>query len=302
MRIILMSLTILSLLSVIVTNQVNATDSRAQELVKQARAALGGEQALNGIQNLTVSGDLRRFGERRERTGEAKISMLLPDKFKRTETMNLIADVDVTLTTVLNGDRFWTDSSSSGGVNARIKSRSVNQDNSPQAERGRGQHMRMEFARQLASLLLASSPAFPVEFHYKGEASSKDGAADVLEVRGPNGFSALLFLNKSTHRPLMMTYKGVIPRTTVNTSTHRAGSEEEAEKLLKDAKAGKVGGAAGPLEQGNWEVYFSDYRAVNGVWFPHRIKKSVNGKPWEELDIKKYKINASLTGRDFEKQ
>ncbi len=301
MRIFLMTLTILSLLSVIVTNQVSATDSRTQELLRQARAALGGEQALNGVQSLTVVGDLRRTGERRERTGEAKISMLLPDKFKRVETMNLIADVDVTLTTVLNGDQFWTDSSSSGGVNARIKSRSVNQDNSPQADRGRGRHMRLEFARQLASLLLTSSPTFPIDFQYKGEANSKDGAANVLELRGPNGFSALLFLDKSTHRPLMMTYKGVIPRTTVNTSTHRAGSEEEAERLLKDAKGGKVA-AGGPLEQGNWEVYFSDYRAVNGILLPHRINKSVNGKAWEELGIKKYKVNAPLTNRDFEKK
>jgi hypothetical protein len=302
MRVVFLVAAFVSIFSVMFGSKANAADSRAQELLRQARAALGGEEALNAVHSLSISGSLRRLDERQQRTGETQISLLLPDKFKKVETMNLIADVEITFTATINGEQFWTDSNSSGGGNVRFRSRTINQDGA-QAQSGRGQQLRMEFARHLASLMLTSSPAFPVDFIYKGEAQSKDGRADVFEAKGPNGFSTLLFLDKSTHRPLMMKYRAIIPRTTINTSTREAGSQEEADKLIKDAQAGKLGGGRGAArEVGDWEVYFSNYRSVNGVMLPHKIKKSVNGSPWEEWDIDKYKVNPSLTARDFEKK
>ena len=63
---------------------------RAEELLKQARAALGGEAILNAIQSLSVSGKLRRITQDRDQSGEIEINILLPDKFKKTETMNLV--------------------------------------------------------------------------------------------------------------------------------------------------------------------------------------------------------------------
>ena len=46
----------------------------------------------------------------------------------------------------------------------------------------------------------------PLEFKYAGQAEAPDGKADVLEVQGPDGFTAKLFVDGKTHLPLMLTW------------------------------------------------------------------------------------------------
>ncbi|HST19748.1 MAG TPA: hypothetical protein VLR90_01415, partial [Blastocatellia bacterium] len=214
MRLIISSLAIVSVLFISMSVSVEA-DDRAQELVRQARAAIGGEQALGAVRSLSVVGKLRRD----DRSGEIKLDFLLPDKFKKTETITLIADIETTFTGTINGDQAWNDSSTnnSGGGSVRVNSRSVQPAEGAQA--ARGQQLRFEYARQLIALFLTSNSAFPVEFTYAGEAQSKDGRADMLDAKGPDGFQVRLFLDKATHRPLMMKYRGMIPRAVVNTQT-----------------------------------------------------------------------------------
>ncbi len=297
MRLIISSLTTVSVLFILMSVRV-AADDRAQELVRQARAAIGGEQALGTVRSLSLVGKLRRD----DKSGEIKLDLLLPDKFKKTETISLIADIEATFTSALNGDQAWNDSSTSngGGGSVRVNSRSVRPADGAQATRG--QQLRFEYARQLIALFLTSNSAFPVEFTYAGEAQAKDGRADVLDAKGPDGFQARLFLDKATHRPLMMKYRGMIPRTTVNTQTAQTRSQEDLEKIIKDAKEGRGQTRGGARQEGDLDVYFSDYRAVNGIMLPHRISKAINGKMGEEWEIKKYKINPPLTAQDFEKK
>jgi hypothetical protein len=57
----------------------------------------------------------------------------------------------------------------------------------------------------------------PLEFTDGGEAESPDGKADVVNVKGPGSFAARLFIDKSSHRPLMLSYQGVAPRMVVQT-------------------------------------------------------------------------------------
>ncbi|HLG17518.1 MAG TPA: hypothetical protein VJH03_23945 [Blastocatellia bacterium] len=294
MRLMVFSLILVfGLLSTMISSAA-AGDDRAQQLLKQTRQALGGEEALNGVKGMSLVGTLRR----EQRSGEIKVSFLLPDKFKKSETMTLIADIELTFTSALNGDQFWTDSSTSGGGGAQVNTRGARQGEGPPA--ARAQLMRSEFAREVIGLLLASPASVPVEFTYAGEAEAKDGRADVLDVKGPDGFAARLYLDKTTHRPMMMQYRGVVPRVTVNTTTSQTGSREDVDKILKDAKEGR-GQMRQARQEGDLATYFSDYRAVDGVMLPHRISKAASGTLIEEWEVKKYKINPSLTARDFEK-
>jgi len=294
MRLMLFGLVFLAGILSIALDHAAAGDSRAQQLIKQTRAALGGEEALKSVRSLTLSGKLRRY----DRSGELKILFLLPDKFKKSETMGLIADIELTLTNTLNGSEVWTDSRTEGGAGARVNSRQVDQGGGAQNPAARAQLMRQEFARDMIALLLASPPSVPVEFTYAGQAEAKDGRADVLDVKGPDGFSARLYLDQTTHRPLLMQYKGVVPRVSVNTTT-QAGGREDVDKILKDARTKQGPGAR---QEGDLETHFSDYRAVDGIMLPHRITKSANGKLSEEWDIKKYKVNPPLSAGDFEKK
>jgi hypothetical protein len=43
-------------------------------------------------------------------------------------------------------------------------------------------------------------------------------------------------------------------------------------------------------------------RSVNGVMFPFRIVKAVNGVPVDEWEIEKYKVNPDLKPKRFEKK
>ena len=55
-----------------------ADDARAQEILKQARQAIGGDEQLQKIQGLQINGQYRRvFGER-QMGGEREISILFP--------------------------------------------------------------------------------------------------------------------------------------------------------------------------------------------------------------------------------
>jgi hypothetical protein len=287
------------LLLAVMPTQRAAADNRAQELIKQARAALGGEEALNGVHSLSMIGDLRRA----DRSGDIRLDLMLPDKFKRAETMTLIANIEATFTSALNGDQVWNSSTTNGGDgNVRMNSRSVRPNDDAHGQTARGQQLRMEFARHLIGLLLTSPATFPLDYVYAGEGESKDGRADVIDIKGPEGFAARLFLDKTSHRPLLMRYRGVITTTTINTSVSQAGSREEMEKILKDAKEGKGAGRSAARQEGVQEIYFSDYRQVNGLLLPHHISRTANGKLSEEWTIKKYKINPPLTARDFEKK
>lgn len=300
MRLIVFGLVLLFGFLSIALDQVAAGDNRAQQLVKQTREALGGEQALNNVRSLTLTGKLRRD----ERSGDLKLLFLLPDKFKRSETMNLIADIEVTLTSTLNGSEAWTDSNTAGGAGAHINSRQANQGGGAGAQTpaARAQSMRQEFTRNLIGLLLLSPPSAQVEFTYVGQAEAKDGRADVLDVKGPDGFAVRLYIDQKTHRPLLMHYKGVIPRVSINTTTARSGDSQDVDKILKDAKEGRGPAGQGARQESDLEMFFADYRVVDGIMLPHRITKSGNGKLIEEWEIKKYKINPPLTSQDFEKK
>jgi hypothetical protein len=47
------------------------------------------------------------------------------------------------------------------------------------------------------------------------------------------------------------------------------------------------------------EVYFSDYRNLNGVLYPFLVQESFNGTPWTTIRIEKVVFNSGLSGADF---
>jgi hypothetical protein len=46
-------------------------------------------------------------------------------------------------------------------------------------------------------------------------------------------------------------------------------------------------------------MYFSGYKAVNGVQLPHVISRGSSGTVQEELEIKGYKVNPSFKSNTF---
>ena len=185
-----------------------------------------------------------------------------------------------------------------------------------------------EFAKLALGMFAMSPAAYPVELSDGGQAESPDGKADVIEVKGEGGFAAKLFIDAQTHLPLMLSWMdkeplvmtmgpggmvtaGGAPGAGVAvgggnatfTRTERAGgasmTPEEREKMMKDLEARRKEAEA-KLRTVEYRVYYGDYKAVSGVQLPHRIQRSIDGKPTEEMVFDAIKVNPKIDAKKFQ--
>ena len=270
---------------------------KAQELVSQARTAMGGDK----LKSLSVTGNYRRTMGQMEMSGEVNYDMQFPDKMMKTETMNPMPSLEITRLETINGEEVWEDQQQNGGGGGMVLIRRGPGGPSAdpkQAQAALRQSVRSDFTRLSIGWLLTAPSSFPVEFKFAGEAEAPDGKADVLDVKGPEGFAVLLFLDQKTHRPLMLTFKGRKPRIvtqTVGGGGHR--NPEEMEKRLKEAEM-----EAEKQPEVEYRIHFSDYREVNGVSLPHKITRSIEDEVNEEMEIKTVKINPQFKPEKFVKK
>jgi hypothetical protein len=267
-------------------------NSKANQLLAQARAAIGGEK-LNSLRSLSATCSYRRLLGDRESSGEIQFDFILPDKLMRTETMSPLPGAEIVRIDAVNGESAWSDQQSSGMGGGMIFMRRPGGD-SPGGSEMQTKAIRAELARISLGWLLLSPSSIPVEFSYEGEAEAPDGKADVLDLKGPNGFSARLFLDQSSHKPLLLTYKGKKPRIMTMTRTGPR-SKEEIDKDIKAAEA---------AEQPDVEIQvsFSDHRGVDGISLPHHLTKAIDGEVHEEWEFSKFKINPPLKAEKLEKK
>src|SRR5262245_7604367 len=277
---------------------VSAQDAatKAQQLINQARAALGGDK----LKSLSVTGNYRRTFGQMEMSGEVSYDLILPDKMMKTETMNPVPSLEITRLETINGDDVWEDQQQHGGGGGMVFIRRG--PDGPAADPKRAQEamrqgIRSDFARLSIGWLLTSPSSFPVEFSFAGEAEAPEGKADVLDVKGPGGFAARLFLDQKTHRPLMLTFNGRKPRIFTQTASGGHRSPEEIEKRAKEMEA-----EADKQPEVEYRIHFSDYREVNGVSIPHRMTRSIEDEVNEEMEIKNVKVNPQLKPEKFVKK
>ena len=103
----------------------------------------------------------------------------------------------------LNGERAWSGSSGGGGMVFRMTSGPGAQLTPEQMEAAQRRMYQAEFSRYLLAMILTAPSSLAVEFKYAGESDVEDIPADVLDVIGPDRFSARLFFDKKTHLPLL---------------------------------------------------------------------------------------------------
>src|SRR5258706_15862215 len=72
-----------------------AGDTKSEQLLAQARAALGGDGNLSKVQGLTATGTFQREMGDRQLSGEITIDLQLPDKMLRTESMRPMGDATI---------------------------------------------------------------------------------------------------------------------------------------------------------------------------------------------------------------
>lgn len=168
----------------------------------------------------------------------------------------------------------------------------------PQGQGGRGQidperlkeaqrrTRQADLARYLLVLLLSTNDAVT----WVGTAQSPDGTADVLEIKPAEGAATRLFLDSTTHMPLMVTWDAAAARGFGGRGGRGRGGDAQGA-----APATPPANAQAPA----FEMHLSDYKAVNGIKFPQLITRGLNGQTQEEIQVKNVKINPSFKSNTF---
>src|SRR6185369_11831406 len=140
-----MKLLTLLLLSLVFVSVARAHDQRAQEILKQARAAIGGDERLQKLEALHINGQYRRV------SGDRQISIALPNKYLVEDSMSMGGlSTSMINTRVLNGEHAWSGSSGGGGMVIRFGGGPGGQQATPeQIEAGLRRIYQAEFARYL---------------------------------------------------------------------------------------------------------------------------------------------------------
>ena len=285
-------------------SSVFAGDSRAQEILKQARTAIGGEEQLQRIQSLHINGQYRRvFGER-QMGGDREISILLPNKYLVEDAMNAGGLSTALINTRgLNGDRAWSGSSGGGGAMVfRMGGPGGQQATPEQLEAGLRRIYTAEFSRYLLAMILTPPPSLSVEYKYAGESEVEDAQADVIEVTAPDNFSVRIFFDKKSHLPLLLSYRGPKPR--VVTMTRQADGNakpEDIKKMREEAEKKMSAETPSAPEEVDFYIRLEDHKKVGGLMLPHKLTFLTGDEVSEEFEISKYQLNPQFKADAFEK-
>jgi hypothetical protein len=298
-------------------------DERAEAVLRQAREALGGSAVIDAVQNLLINGRTSHKiktpdGQERSFDGNVEMALEISGKLHRNikigDEANLAAESGKKV--FVRNTEVFVHRKTDGAEPEKFQKRiAVNHGD--------------ELSRLLFGLLLKTSPGLNAVYNYVGEGSVDGTSADIVEASSDNGFVVKLYVDKSSHLPLMMSYRANKPvQFVIKRDGAATGSIEkdvmvfrnslpEGEKIAGDG-ATKVfirkmnengnitetvkAGEEMPriqLEEAEFQVRFSDYRSVNGLMLPHRIAQTVNGEAGETMTIESYQVNAQNLSEKF---
>ena len=233
----------------------------AQAVVASARDALGGEKRLTAVTTFTATGRTRQIRGNNLVPIEFEIDCELPDSFVRKDEIPA-QDTDASVTGFV-GDQlllYPAPPARAGGP-------------PPQAvAQQRLTGIRQDFARLMLGAFAASFSPFPLTFKYLAEGDAPEGKADILDVAGPNNFSARFVVQRDTHLPVMLIWQAPGPPSAPNAPP-------------------------APVEH---RLYYGDFRDVNGMKWPFRLRHAVAGETIEETTFDRIRINVKMDPRKFE--
>jgi hypothetical protein len=285
------------------TSTALANDARAEEVLKQARTAAGGEDQLQKVQTLNITGQYRRMFGERQMAGDREISIQLPNKYLVEDSSSMGGmSVAMVNTRGLNGEQAWNANSGGGGMVIRMGGPGGQQATPEQMEAAFRRQYRTEFARYMIAMMLTPPDSFPLEYKYAGESDVDDTKAEVLDVTGPDKFAARVYFDKESHLPLLISYRARKPRMiTMSRPASGAATATDATKAVEDAKK-KLETENPPIpEEVDFFIRLSDHKKVNGVTLPYKLTFLTESEVSEEFEVKKYQVNPQFKADKFEK-
>ncbi|MBP6822252.1 MAG: hypothetical protein KA368_11960 [Acidobacteria bacterium] len=189
--------------------------AKAEEVLKQARAAIGSESKFKAIQTLSAQGTSRQTFGQNQIESELELEMLMPDKIR-------ISNISPqgTRTRVYNSGTIWNEfvpGVGGGGFGGRGGGGNFGGPggqqggpggaNSPMATYMQQQQKR-EYIQVLLAWFLAPPASTGTQFTYVGEAPGPEGSKlDVIDAKTSDGMATRLYFNKESHQLIGLSYK-----------------------------------------------------------------------------------------------
>jgi hypothetical protein len=298
-------------------------DPKAVQVIADARKAIGGRK-LDAMKSLGLEATVQRNIGTFQMNADVEIALELPDKYLRTETpQGPIMGGGAILG--FNGDRPLKTTASAGigpggammirmGPGGRLPgpTEKPTPEQQQQNDRAVVRSSRQELSRMMLGWFAAAHPALNARYAYAGEAESPDGKAFVIDVNGADGFAARLFIDAQTHVPLMLTYQGPQGRVVAMGGPPPGGSaqgqqpqnrrltDEDRKQLTDDARREAEELRKQPPAMVDYTLYFDEWREVDGIRFPHRMRRAAAGVTTEEWSVNKVRVNPRIDPKKFE--
>jgi hypothetical protein len=319
--------------------------AKGAALMAEARKALGGEDKVAAVKRLEIKAEMTQVTGNQTLDGDLTMQIESPDKYKRDEEISLPGgSITINRTLGLNGNEVWdvTEGGLPGGFGGRggrggggrlggiLGAAGGNDANQGQLDPARQEALREQQRRtrqtDLTRYLVAFLGVTPEGVTWVGTAvTPKDEKADVLEFPTADGATTRLFLDETTHLPLMMTFNGPARAAGGQGRGNRGGGDAAAGGGFRGRRGGGDGGAApqgdgtaapggprGAAPQGGQraggfqpgqpttvELYLGDYKTENGIKTPRHITREIAGEIQEELNIKSVKLNPNFKANTF---
>jgi hypothetical protein len=268
--------------------------ARAQELLKAARAALGGEAKLAAVKSLSVSGIRTMQSPRGGIESELKLDFQMPDKYRRTTT-TVFGGNEISVAEIVNGAEAGVESSNPGGLGGPGSGGAVRGPGGPGGRAPDPARQRRtlqdEYARVVMAILLAPPSNVPLEFFYTGDGDVNGDPCHVLEMKSADRVLGQLLLDANSKQPRAIRWRGLGGGAAFRGGA--GGGEPRREPP-------KQGEAPPPPRELPIELQITAYRTVEGLQFPSQIMRLVDGEVREEWLLTRYRLNAAIKPSQFE--
>ena len=291
-----------------------ASIARANEILAATRTALGGPK-LAAVKTLVANGRTKRVRGNNLVPIEFEINLELPDKYLRKDE-SPAEETDPT-SSGFSGNLLIqlpvppTPPARAGGPPAPTQAQMDAQ------RAARVTALKQDFVRFALGMFADSFETYPLTFSYAAQAEAPQGKADVLDVRGAGNFLLKFYVYQGTHLPIMVgwtlpptnvivTVPGqpapatVAPGAVVVTGPPApAANAPQAEKdaYAKEVLALRQKAQATPVEH---RIYYADYRDVDGVQLPFRLRRAIGVDTTEETMFDRFRINTKIDPKKFE--
>ena len=306
----------------------------AGSVLAAVREALGGESRLSAVKTIVATGRTRQVRGDNLVPIEFEIGIEPPDKYFRKD--EIPAQESGPTTVGFNGDALiQLPVLPSGAVRGRPGGPPPTPEQQDAARRARVVGVKQDLARLMLGLVAGSFSSYPLAFTYAGQAEAPQGMADVLDVKGPANLAMRFFVYRGTHLPVMVTWQGAAAGGGRGPAAGRGPVPEPGHGPVPGPAAGPgpalgpapgrgagpapgppsgpgpapvsgpsasppAGGGPAPGPPAENRLYFADYRDVDGLRLPFRLRRAIGPDTIEETTFDRFRINAKIDPKKFE--